>query len=469
MIRTHEPKVPWVWVLLMASPVFADRMVGLISHSFQAFTLDKFTNDTGQMMFLGSFNLIFNLIVAPFVAWKSDRIWTRFGRRKPFLIVGWLGVALFVSLVPQMSSLFTVAICIIGFNFFMDFVTGGAFEPLFNEVVPQPQRGRAATIRKGLLLLAPLISNLTFMKAWDYNWNIHLGFTTLKISGEQLVYSSISMIVLTAMLLIAFFVKEVKPQKFPNLNERFSFKNYFGGIFRDRQQVKIYTLVFAMSALTFGLGGMLSTLMLTKQFGYSKEALGNLYAGLKVAQIILFLPLAGYLSDRVDRLKLFIGGIILSTMAPFCFWLWIHFVAPNNVPSLTTIICFTGFDIIVDFTVTIAMHPLVFDYIPRARMGTVYAGMGMVSAIAKLILMNLMGQFVKYYSIVFCEPGVVDYSSGYLCTSAVGFIGIFSALYFLRERRLGRVIPYGKLEHEAMAAARKAEAEQQAAAPEPVG
>lgn len=464
MIRTQQTRVPWLWVFIMALPFCADRMVGMIGQSFIGFTLDeRFTKDPFVITLINSSNRIFSILLAPFIAWKSDRIWTRFGRRKPFCIIGWLGMAFFVSMIPGASSLYMVALFVIGYNFFMDFVTGGALEPLVMETVPQPQRGRMAAIRKALVLLVALIVNLTLMAIWDSKYIVNFLGITFRISGEQITYYTISLVVLSVMLLIATQVKEVKPEKFPNLNERFSFRSFFGGMFRERQQWKVYSLCFSLQAMNMGLGA-LGSLMLINQFGYTKAAMGQLFSVLKVFQLIVFVPLAGYLADRFDRLKIFIIGITLSTMQPLAYYLWIHFVSANDIPSMRAILFFAGFDILVDFTVVIAMNPLVFDYVPKAKMGTMYAGMGMVGAISGLILGNVVGLFVKYYSQIF-TPGSVTYSSGLLCIFAFGVMGTICALYFKRERRLGRVIAYGKVEHEAEVAAKKAAAEEAGVAP----
>ena len=39
----------------------------------------KFTSDPALIMFLGSINIAFNFLVAPYASWKSDRIWTLAG------------------------------------------------------------------------------------------------------------------------------------------------------------------------------------------------------------------------------------------------------------------------------------------------------------------------------------------------------------------------------------------------------
>lgn len=270
------------------------------------------------------------------------------------------------------------------------------------------------------------------------------------LTGEAVAYLTIAGVLFSAGLLVLFSTKEIRPLNAPSAGERFSLRLLLGNLFGDRQLLKIYLLLFAIMAMTFGLAG-LAPLLLTEQFGYEKQAIAKMWTALQIIQFVVALPIAGFLSDRVDRLKLFIIGITLSTCFPITYWSYIHFFAPNNIPSIGTIMFFTGADHIVDFTTNIAIMPLVYDYMPRARMGTLFGGMALVRGTMRLAMANLMGNFVKYYSILFCEKGVVDYSSGYLLVFIFGLMGIGCAVYFLRERAAGRVVPYGQLEHAAAA------------------
>lgn len=81
-------------------------------------------------------------------------------------------------------------------------------------------------------------------------------------------------------------------------------------------------------------------------------------------------------------------------------------------------------------------------------MGTLFAGMALVRGMLRLILTNSMGLWVKFYSKIFAPEGVNDYTSGYLFIFLMGVLGIFSALYFFRERAAGRIVAYGTIEHE---------------------
>lgn len=466
MIRTQQTRVPWLWVAVILLPIFGIRLVDFIAQTLLAFTLDKHTNDPSVITFLTSVNVLFNVLVAPFIAWKSDRIWTRYGRRKPFVIIGWIGIAVLIAFIPDAPTLWLVGLLIIGYNFFQDLNTS-VYQPLIMEVVPPPQRGRMQAARQGIILVCAMYFQWMIIRNFDKVTRFDLSFLGLGkvlINGEQVAYWVISAVVLCCVVMIGFSVNETKPKSIPNLNERFSPKAFISSVFMSKEQLKVYLLSFALMAMGMGIGS-LSALLVTKQFGYSKEQMGEWYFWLKIFQFFLVLPFAGYIADRFDRIKMFLFGISMSTIYPLAYWAYIHFVAPNNIPSPYAIIGFTGFDIIVDFTVQIAMIPLIFDYIPRNRMGTMAAGMSICDGLAKFILMNGVGLFVKYYSMIFCPPGIIDYSSGYLFVFLVGCVGTACGFYFLHEKNAGRVIPYGKLEHEELV---KQEALKKAAAPEEV-
>ncbi len=456
MIETGKTSVPWRMVLMMAVPFGILRMGDAASHQFLPFTLRKFTDDPALITFIISMDIAISMIFAPFVAWKSDRIWTRIGRRKPFVLLSMLGAALVLPFLPFTGSLLIAALTVSAYNFFGNL---NLYELLYMEVVPPPQRGRASSMRQGAVLLAGLYMNLFLFANFDSVTAFEIGGHSFSINGEMVAYFTIASLLFFAMMLLVFSVREVAPVEKPASNEHFSIRLLLRSTFLDRQLLKIYLLLFAIMAMGFGTQG-LGGLMLTEQFGYSKSSMGKMYSILQVLQFVIALPLAGYLSDRVDRVKLFLAGISISTLFPITYWLWIHFVAENNIPSIPAIMFFTGADHLVDFTAHIAVMPLAFDYIPRARMGTFVAGSVLAKGCMKLLMGNAVGLFVKYYSKIFCPNGVgpnrvPDYSSLYLFLFFIGCLGIASAVYFLRERAAGRVIPFGKLEHEAAVNAKK--------------
>lgn len=457
MIETRRAKIGWHWVFMMTLPFFALKLANAATHGLLPFTLNKFTEDPALMTFLNSIDIFMGMFLGPLVAFNSDRIWTRFGRRKPFILMSMFGAAMFLPIIPYTSTLVTLAIFLTGFNFFADI---NIFEPLFMEVVPQPQRGRAAAMRQGMVLTASIYINQMLLKSWDTSAGFEVGGKTYVLTGEQMVFWVIAVMLVCTGMLIGFGVREVKPDKMPP-REAFSFKLIFKSIFMDKQLLKIYMLLYAIMAMGMGLAN-LGNLMLTNQFGYSKAQIADMFTYLEILQFVVALPIAGYIADKVDRLKLFIIGISISTAHPLLYWLFIHFVAENNIPTLGWIFFFNAFNNLTDFITNIAVMPLAYDYIPRARMGTLFAGMAIVRGSLRLLLTNSIGNFIKYYSKIFLPKGEIDYTSGYLLLFFIGLSGVACAVYFLHERTAGRVIPYGKIEHDEAAKKRQAAAEAEA-------
>ena len=145
-VCTQRNKIPWRWVLFMVLPFYG---LSMAEHLPFVFTLNKFTYSAAGIMFLASFNVLFTFTLAPLIAWKSDRLWTRFGRRKPFAIAGLLGISFVMIFFPLAPSLWMLVIVYVFFNICTDTLVTGVYQPLFMEVVPQPQRGRGSAIKKG--------------------------------------------------------------------------------------------------------------------------------------------------------------------------------------------------------------------------------------------------------------------------------------------------------------------------------
>lgn len=433
----------------MVLPYFSNFLVEQGANNTLVFTINKYTVDAAMVAFLSSINLLFTFALAPYIAWKSDRIWTRFGRRKPFVILGWVGVGLSICFVPLANELRFLVLCIFLYNMFSDMAVAATYEPLFMEVVPPQQRGRAAAMRQAVVLISGIFLNWVLVRNWDRVFYAGDGFA---LTGEHAAYWAISALIIGAACLVGLGVKEVKPRDWQPTTERFSVRSFFSSVFMNKQQMKIYMLVFAAMSMQQGLGAV-GVMMLTHQFGYTKEALGEFYTMMKVIQFFCILPLAGLIADRFDRLKIFAVGISISTMHPVLYWAYIHFFAPKGIPPLPMIMAFDVFNMLVDFAVMIAIAPLAFDYIPRKKMGTVYAGMSLVRGALKMLMLNAIGWFAKGYSALFVKDGPQDYSSGLIFLFFIGILGTACTFYFLREREAGRIIPYGKLEHEAMTAA----------------
>ncbi|MCX7014069.1 MAG: MFS transporter [Candidatus Sumerlaeota bacterium] len=449
MIVTQQKRIPWSWVFFMTLPGFATNFVEGCSGNPLTFTMRKFIDNPALITSLFSVNILFNFAVAPFIAYQSDRIWTRWGRRKPFIISGWIGLIVFLALTPVAPTFWTLAICIVCYQFFEDIAFTGPWTPLFNEVVPLPQRGRAQALGSLFGQFTGLYFNFILIGHFDDLAYFRLPLRPGRywtLTGEQTIYWMAAALVIVMVVHVAFNLKEA-PVHSPVLGERFSMLRFLKSVFGERQWLLIYILIFSQIALNQGLGPM-GALMTTEQFGYSKAQLGEVGGWVTIARMAIVIPLAGYFADKLDRLKMFQTCLVLSTLHHFTYWTYIHVFAPNHVPPIPAMVAFDVAGSFVNLTAAIAIGPLLFDFVPRDRMGTVFAGMSFVRGMVKIVVLNGVGVWITGFSryILRLPKGQYDYSSGMLYTTALGILGILASIYFAQQRKIGRVIEYGRLE-----------------------
>lgn len=459
MIRTGLKRIPWWWLGVMSVPVMGGQFVEHCSGAALTFTMSKFIKQPWLLTLLASTNILFNFVVAPIIAYQSDRIWTRFGRRKPFIVAGWVGLVVSLVFVPLAPNLWTLVIVIILYQFFEDIAFTGPWTPLYNEVVPVPQRGRASGFNVFLQHVTTLYFSFFLIGKFDEKKVSNVGsaisgffgFGQVSISGEQKIYWIAAAVIIGATIVVAFLIKETPVAQHKLLGERFSISVFLKSVFGERQWMILYILIFAQVAMNQGIATF-GPLMMTKQFGYSKATMGQIDGWIVIARMILVIPFAGYFADRFDRVRIFQFSLVVATVHHISWWTWIQFVALEGVPTITAIVAFNIFGTFVNVAGNIALAPLLFDFIPRDRMGTVFAGMSFVRGIIKIILLNGVGVWVTFYSKFFPPSrGEFDYSCALLYTTLLGFLGCLTSVYFVAQRRKGKMIEYGRLEAEAEA------------------
>lgn len=453
---TGRSHVPWIWVFLLACPTTVNAFLEAISGVALTFTMKKFVSDPALITFLGSINIAFNFLVAPWAAWKSDHIWTRFGRRRPFILIGW-GI-LFVTLiaVPLAPTLSILVACIVVYQFCADFGYTGPWNPLYYEMIPSHQRGRAVVVKRLGTIVARLVFNLFLIGQFDHIYNMDWSFgllagTDFTVTGEALIYATGGGAVMLVFLQMLFMVREKKPAILPD-RQRFSPLNYVKVLFGEKQWRLLFLLVFCSLALTAGLG-QLGPLLITEQFGYTKQIFGQITAVNMALEIAVVLPISLLIIDRFDRFRIFQTCLILSTLQPLCFWLFIKYAAPGGIPEPWQIVAFNAWNALADVSAALALEPLIFDYVPRNMMGTINSGFLFVRGALSLLVLNGVGLWVKFFSEWFHSGKNYDYSSGYLYVFLIGVLGIVATAIFEHYRRSGALVMYGKLEEQQASAA----------------
>lgn len=448
-IVTLQPKVPWTWVGSMMLPWMALHYADMVSGAPLTFTLRRFVEEPALIAFLSSINIAFNFMVGAISSYLSDRIWTRWGRRRPFLLVGWSGSSLMLVGVPLAPNLATLIVLVVLYQFFHD--VAKPYEPLYNEVVPGPQRGRAGVLRSISTTITSLLFNGVLIAQFDREYGAADG-SGFVLRGEHLIYWVGAALTVAAALFLTFGVRETPPPAGVATRERFRFGRFVREVFGERRWWFVYAL-YACPLLAGTAANVFFPLTVTEQAGLTKAQFGRIESVTMLVNLALFVPLSGFLADRFSRLRLLqvaMGGAALVNLSLFALLRFgpEDFVSAKVVLAISVFAGMGGGFVSLKYVI---WGPLVYDFIPSDRFGTVSAGFSFVGGIVGFLLINLGGLWVQgFSSIAGTRSGSgYDYSSLFLLQSLLSLTAVLFCARFQREVSRGRIQQYGQREPQA--------------------
>jgi nitrate/nitrite transporter NarK len=312
---------------------------------------------------------------------------------------------------------------------------------LYNEIIPPEQRGRAGAVFQITVQLQVLLF-WTFMIG-RFDDRIVIG--GVHVSGECMLYWSAVLFLIFAIIFYAFFVRERKPKK-TLAGERVSLVGAVKGILWEKQLWPVYLLPFSGTFLAVGLGAI-GPLLYTEQWGYSKQQFGTNVAIGGVINIVLSF-IIGYFADKFDRIKIYLFSIIAAFVMKIVFYVFVQFFLPDHRPELWQIIVFGEMIAVFGLLTGVVSTPLLFDYIPRDKMGTATAGISIIGSITGLVTLNGVGLWVTWYSKLFCPSGQYDYFSAYIFMIIMGVIGIVLTFVFAHLVWSGKLKQVGRMDIE---------------------
>ena len=396
MIITCKKEVPFRWIafaiLPWASVTFNSAVISVVFF----FSLKKFIDNPAGLTFVLSLPGFVSLFLQPVVSFLSDRIWTHFGRRKPFMVVALSGGAVGLILMPLMPNFWALLAVYVVYSAFTDL--NSPMEPLKQEIIPPQERGRAMGAMTWCANLATMTFYFIALGRFDDVTYMH----GIPLHGETAIYWSAALLLICMALLVALGIREID-QKSALRGQRLSLVNFFGGLL-DRELWPVYMLVVGASCLNFYSGlGPLSNLLYTDQWGYTKQEMG---INVAIGGIINLFAI-GFLTifaDRLNRMRAYQTLICLSLTFQVLYYCYINFVLPDKRPTLVEIIVFGEMLSIISILSGLVFTPLVYDYIRRNKMGTFNAGAQVMARLTTLITLNGVGLFVWGYAMLFQPP-----------------------------------------------------------------
>lgn len=452
-IRTGQKHVPWFWVGMLAFPWSSMLYFEQISNVAVTFTLRELGTAPVVITAVGSFNLLFNIFVNATCNYASDRIWTPLGRRKPFLLAGWLVVAIGCLVLPQLDRLWLIVAALFLYEMLRDIAA--PYESLTNEVVPPHQRGRSTATLTFARQLMSVFFFAVMIGQWDriYRWG------SIEVTGKHLVFWTGSALAIASCVLVLTCIRETPPavRTPPRLRLTWAsawraVRDFVQNVFGKRQWLALYAVALAQMIFWIGTSfGSLAPLLFTEQWGLSKQTYGNVIALGAPFTLFVCLPIGGWLVDRMDRLFLFKLFAASITLLHLTFFLYLQLRTGEGSPPLAVIISYWLLQTGVGNIGLVSTVSMLFDFVPRDRMGTVSSGIGIARGVASILVNNGIGLWVTAVTALTVttaagEDPRYDYESGFFYLVFCGLLATGVAFWFSRQVQAGRVLRLGVLE-----------------------
>jgi len=362
-------------------------------------TLRHFTESRFLISIIIGMNSLFGFIAQPYVAWKSDQVRTRFGRRKPFLLLGMSGTLICVPLLGLMPTFFqgsarhaiTAILALMALNLFLQAfqdVNWGAESPLYADSFDQDKLGRATAFRAAGTQGMFLVMSGLIMPLADRD--------------EIYPYLASVFLILMSLLIVIFVVREPPAPRCSEVIGTYRPLAHASLLLRRPAVLKVaivYSLTLTMP-ISFNL---FLPLVATETLGLSKGAYGIAIAIGSGLGILLAWP-GGWLVDRIGAKYVAAVGFLLSGLAS----VGMLFIVEDHATLCVVVAMNQIFLSINGF----AMLPLIFEHAAPEERGKVFGLVQFIRAFSAFSLTPLIGcagDFFQTYLVgyVICVPMAV--------------------------------------------------------------
>lgn len=257
-------------------------------------------------LFIMTWDNLINMFVQPWVGAKSDRTWNRFGRRKPWILIGAPFALLGFVFIPVAQSLLAISVFILITNLGMALFRSPTISWLGDLFEPN-NRSKA----NGVINLMGGVGGLLAYFGGGLLFNSY-GRTAPFLAGAT------AMVIALAVALV--YVKEPGQIAIPPEGDRPGVLEPLEGLFRNPDKSGFLVLLgillwfMAFNALETGLSSF-AVFTLGMQAGTA-----SIYAGLVTISFIVFSVPAGMLGTRFGRapvIRAGLAGLALATLTGF--------------------------------------------------------------------------------------------------------------------------------------------------------
>jgi len=288
-----------VYALAMFGIWMAINLPATVTVALRISEIDP-ANKTTTYSIVAGIGTLVALLANPFFGRLSDRTRSRFGRRRPWIVVGLLGTAVGAAVIGFSTS---VALLIVGWILMQAFINAAiaATLAIVADKVPESQQGIVGSL-SGTASAASTVVGIFFIQAFPTSILAQIGLPV----ATALVFG---------LALVALF-RDDAPAR--GEREPFSLKEFAGSFYinpRTAPDFARFLLAFFLVNLGYGVVSTYAVYYLQDQIHVSAKDLPNvLFLTLLLGGVVSLVvaPLAGWISDRTKRRKpLFILAAVL--------------------------------------------------------------------------------------------------------------------------------------------------------------
>ena len=404
MIITRKKKVPLHWLFYAQLPLLLSIYGAAVINAPFLLLIKKFIDNPAAIMGLISIEVYISVFGSPFMAWLSDRIWTRWGRRKFFFVIADVGRAACLLAMPFAPDLITLIILRWLFGLAGDF--GTMTQALIYEVVPPPQRGKLSGFFQASIQVGNIVFYFLLLGRFDDYYFMGPFIYLTELSGGAIMFWLAAIILLGIAVYEGLGFREIKPPDFKTINDgrkpgRSLFVHFLKSFYQDvfaKDLLPLY--LFMVVNIMFGVNlGIFQPLLFTEQWGYSLQDMGNTIAVGAIFSVTFALA-SGWFADRFGKMQTFVLATAGSMGMNIFYTIFVYF-QPDHRPSLTQIVVIGNITAAFGMVKAVVSFPLMMEYVKRSRMGSANAGAQIFQTLVRNAILLFVGVWLVWWSFWF--------------------------------------------------------------------
>lgn len=405
------------YILALCTFTLGTSSVSFCSNAPLQFTMRKFTDSTALIGFVVALQALNQLWVTPYAAWKSDRIWTRIGRRRPLVLIVTPLLAVTIMMVPHCSALWMIIPWVFILQMAED-AEQAVLMPAICDSVPDKQRPFATAMWQMAVGISAFVMGRYIMKLMDPGMHDLLGDLPVKLGmhlprimirgAEHWPYTIAGLTALVTGTIFLFVMRERYVP--PRPQDRFRLFSYGKEVMKIREHGLIY-IIFFFQPLFYLVSIAFFPLLAKEQLHLKPSQYGAAYSYGAAVTLLTSIPL-GWLFNRFRHRRAFCIGACAYVILPLTYGLFFMHTARDMA-------IFFGAQILAFNVFRFNFMPYVMEYTTHKNVGTILGFTTAVNGLVRFTMLPLAGLLVDAMGKNYKLPLYGGYVGAVVCIIAL--------------------------------------------------